>query len=519
MKCSPSFAPAFTSLGIYYAEVSTPPDLDRSSKCFQKAFELDAREGEAARRLAEGFAEEREWDLVEVVARRTIDGEGGLEGGREKMASGRYLPTNAWAWKAVGVVELVLVLAFYIVPELMDIQNRRNYPSAIQAFQVSLRADQDDFLSWQRLGESYAKSGRHAASIKALNRALELRADDWMCLYLIGDVHKLMGQFQNAIKVYEDVLRIHPEEICVLLSLAETHLAHGRSQSSEGFITRAEASVVASLSVVLDLFDKSPGFRRVAWKTAADAVFELSRIVSFNDTMSVERVLAPLASLINITETDDTIGGILDLPILAKNANVNGFTAVQLAVAAYNYRISLGNLDDTATASAWFDLGMALNRFSTQTRDETKSSKAADKAKHCIQKALAADRRNDIFWNALGNLNFAENPKVSQHSYIKALECNLKVSHCRDLLFCELSVVQSALTWTNLGLLYLYHGDAELATEALFRAQSLDPDYVLAWVGQGLVAATNGHHAESSALFEHAISLSADVVRLVNVNV
>lgn len=77
---------------------------------------MDAREAEAARRLAEGFAEEREWDLVEVVARRVIEGEGGLEGGDPTSSSGgaaegaaaaRYLPTNAWAWKAVGVVELV----------------------------------------------------------------------------------------------------------------------------------------------------------------------------------------------------------------------------------------------------------------------------------------------------------------------------------------------------------------------------------------------------------------------------
>lgn len=77
---------------------------------------MDAREAEAARRLAEGFAEEREWDLVEVVARRVIEGEGGLEGGDPSSSSGaaaegaaaaRYLPTNAWAWKAVGVVELV----------------------------------------------------------------------------------------------------------------------------------------------------------------------------------------------------------------------------------------------------------------------------------------------------------------------------------------------------------------------------------------------------------------------------
>ena len=110
LKRSPEYAPAFTSLGIYYLECADPPDPTRATKCFQKAFELDEREAEAARRLAEGFAEEREWDLVEVVARRTIDGEGGAEAGvktTEGSTSARYLPTNAWAWKAVGIVELV----------------------------------------------------------------------------------------------------------------------------------------------------------------------------------------------------------------------------------------------------------------------------------------------------------------------------------------------------------------------------------------------------------------------------
>ena len=110
LKQDAEFAPAFTSLGIYYLEHSSPPDHIRSSKCFQKAFELDARETVAARRLAEGFANDREWDLVEVVAQRTIDGEGGLTAGLKKSeleATSRYLPTNSWAWKAVGVVKFV----------------------------------------------------------------------------------------------------------------------------------------------------------------------------------------------------------------------------------------------------------------------------------------------------------------------------------------------------------------------------------------------------------------------------
>ncbi len=50
-----------------------------ASKCFQKAFELDAREADAARQLANGFLEEQEWDLIEVVMNWTIEGKGGFE--------------------------------------------------------------------------------------------------------------------------------------------------------------------------------------------------------------------------------------------------------------------------------------------------------------------------------------------------------------------------------------------------------------------------------------------------------
>lgn len=34
----------------------------------------------------------------------------------------------------------------------------------------------------------------------------------------------------------------------------------------------------------------------------------------------------------------------------------------------------------------------------------------------------------------------------------------------------------------------------------------------MAWVGQGLVATFNGHEDDASTLFEHAVSLTADLV-------
>ena len=72
--------------------------------------------------------------------------------------------------------------------------------------------------------------------------------------------------------------------------------------------------------------------------------------------------------------------------------------------------------------------------------------------------------------------------------------------------------MQDVKLWTSLGYLYLHNDDVELANEAFYRAQTLDPDYTLAWVGQGLVATMNGNEEDASALFEHAVSLTADLV-------
>lgn len=474
LKRSPSFAPAFTSLGIYYFEFVSPPDPNRASKCFQKAFELDPREAEAARRLAEGFAEEREWDLVEVVARRTIDGEGGLEGG---TATARYLPINAWAWKAIGVVEL----------------NRQNYPQAIQGFQIALRTDVDDQLSWLRLGEAYSKAGRFAAAVKALERARELNPEDWICSYFIGEVQRQTGQYQEAIVAFESILTKHPHELGVLVSLGQAHLDLGRMHVTAAYTARAESSFTSAVQVALQMIiEASSGFRRVAWKIVADAVFHLSQFTQFSDEDLVLDVLYQLVPFVS-DHPGESLTGIVTLPLsLQKSANLP-LSALEIAVAAYNYRISLDALDETAVASAHYDLSAAL--FSYSRKASAKQQLAKQEATKHIKDALRAEPGNDRYWNALGNMEFESRPKIAQHAYVKALEINSK----------------STITWTNLGLLYLHHGDTELANEAFYKAQTLDPDYALAWVGQGLVASLNGHAPEARALFEHAVGLSAPV--------
>ncbi|KDQ57736.1 hypothetical protein JAAARDRAFT_35420 [Jaapia argillacea MUCL 33604] len=484
LKRSSSFAPAFTSLGIYYTEAASPPDPTRASKCFQKAFELDAREADAARKLAEGFADEREWDLVEVVAKRTIEGEGGLDAGisqAEKVAAGRYQPTNAWAWKAVGVVEL----------------NRRQYSAAIQAFQIALRAEPDDQLSWLRLGEAYSRAGRHAAAIKALARARELNPGDWMCAYLTAEVHRQMGQYEEAISAFRTILEDRPRELGVLMSLSHTHLEQGLDELSLGFTARAESSFISCIDTSLQVIDSSPGFRGIAWKSIADATFHLSAQASFFDRDQIQAILQNVAGLIT-SDNAERLSGIISLPVEITFSAMSRQKVLELAIAAYNYRISMSSNETTDSGSSWFDLGAALHYLATinpASANSDRHAKATQQAIVCIKQALRNEVDNDAYWNALGNINFTDHPKTAQHAYIKALDINSK----------------DVTTWTNLGLLYLYHEDFALANEAFYKAQTLDPDYTVAWIGQGLVATANGHAAEAKALFEHAVGLSADV--------
>uniref|UniRef100_D8QCZ7 Superkiller protein 3 n=1 Tax=Schizophyllum commune (strain H4-8 / FGSC 9210) TaxID=578458 RepID=D8QCZ7_SCHCM len=483
LKKNPSYAPAFTSLGIYYSECASPPDPTRASKCFQKAFELDAREAEAGRRLAEAFADEGEWDLVEVVARRTIEGEGGLDAGvgASGAAAKRFLPTNAWAWKAIGVVDLV----------------HRNYPSAIQSFQIALRAHPDDAQLWVRLGEAYGKAGRHAAAIKALEHAQELAPDDWVCKHLIADLRRQTGHFAEAVAVFEGILESQPGEVGVVAALAQTYLDLGRSEAAGGFTARSEESLAQAAINAMKVIREHPGFRAVAWKVVGDAAFALSEREAFDDPHIVLSVLNDILMLLEDTK-HERLEGIVQPPYISGRTNVTNVDAATIAVLAYDLRVDLNVTEKVARASAWFDLGTALRSWLTKLPSSSSVGARAEKlALSCMTSGLREDPANETYWMYLGDAHFTSQPKTAQHCYIRALDIDNKVS----------------VLWTRLGLLYLHHDDVQLANEALYRAQVLDPDYTLAWIGQAMVAIANDHEKDATTLLEHAVGLSATIVR------
>jgi len=238
-----------------------------------------------------------------------------------------------------------------------------------------------------------------------------------------------MGQYDEAIEVFEAVRTQQPDEICVLMALSDTHLDHARIQSAEGFRSRAESSAIDAVFVAIELIDKSPGFRKLTWKIAGDAAFELSRFTSFDEPNLVFEALTSLTSLIGHQESSvGYVKEIVDLPITREVDSIDGTFALEVAIATYDYRISLDKLDDISAGSALFDLGVALSTLSNRISDKSRAASAITQAKTLVTKALNMDPLNDVYWNALGNLNFVENPKLAQHAYIKASECDAKVS-------------------------------------------------------------------------------------------
>ncbi|UTT94715.1 hypothetical protein NDA17_001206 [Ustilago hordei] len=516
LKRNPAFAPAYTSLGFYYEDVLQPPDLVRSSKCFQKAFELDACEDEAARRLAVGFAEEQEWDLVEVVARRTIEGEGGADaiGGNTAaavQASRRHLSRNAWAWKAIGNVEVA----------------KKRFEDAILAFQIALRAEPEDQVSWQRLGQAYALAGRHVAALKCFAKCLELvkatadpKEDGWQAEYSIGDVHLDLGNFDTAIETFSWILCRHVDELGVRIALSNAYLLSSRKELMTGYAERAELSARRAIKEAAHALLKHDKHLRSAWKIVADAVFHLSKFGrlqkddAFHD-LGVSGELGPLLKLAKELDTDAKLPSISvithDKLGLKAGNEISPFRLLQTSVYLYKLRVVLNATDDKVAGSAWADLATslyclsrALLLLSSQAQlsapestplteyAQTQSDSARLQAIGSIKEALRHEPGQESYWLLLGNLTFHSSVKLAQHCFVRAIE----------------NAPKSAIGWTNLGLLYLHHGDVELANESLIKAQTVDPDYGAAWVGQALIAKHFGDERASRVLFEHAVILT-----------
>ena len=478
LQADMNFAPAYTSLGIYYADYSK--DKKRARKCFQKAFELSASEVDAAHRLAQLFAQSGEWDLVEVVSLRVV------ESGKIRPAPGSKRQAISWPYAALGVVQL----------------NNQEHSKSIVSFQSALRISPRDYHCWVGLGESYHNSGRYIAATKAFEHAHELEEgaqaeSSWFSEYMLANVRRELGEYDDAVCGYQRVLADRSKEYGVLLALLQTIVEYGWRSAQLGFFGRAAKSAKEAIRVAQEItLVRNDGIN--LWKAVGDACSIFSSIQEYESMLPKDDLKILLEAGADPTTFE----------VLANIDNINRETlrqfsseheledrtiaaSIKAAILAQKRVIRASASDLHARAVAWYNLGCTEHRAFVAEKNQRSTSSNSGylrAAVQCFKQAIELEAGNAEFWNSLGIVASDLSPKVAQHAFVRSLYLNDK----------------NARVWANLGAFYLLQEDHQLAHEAFTRAQSADPDYAQAWLGQGLLMAKSSDRVEARHLITHA---------------
>jgi superkiller protein 3 len=485
IKANPNYAPAYTLLGIFYEDYNR--DRKRARQCFQKAFELSPSEVVAAERLARLFANQGEWDIVEVVSQRVVDS------GKARQMPGSKRKGVSWPFSALGVVQM----------------NKQEYQKSIVSFLSALRISPDDYYSYVGLGESYHNSGRYNSASRAFNYAenptdgvVLKRSDEegWFTKYMLANVNRELSEFDEALAGYEAVLASRPKEFGVSIALLQTLVEKGWHCVETGFFGEAADSATRGIEVALTITEYKPDAFNL-WKAVGDACSLFTWVQEKLKQFPVELIEKMLRSKsdmkIDFDEHKDIDGlGQDALAALSTDEDATLAKVLKASILAQKRAISSCAHDIHAQAVAWYNLGWTEYRAHVCLEQEgiegSKLTTYLRAAMKCFKRAIELEAGNSEFWNSLGVITTTLSPKVAQHAFVRSLHLNERSVH----------------TWTNLGALYLLQNDHELAHTAFSRAQSQDPDYSLAWVGEGIIALLTGDASEALSHFTHAFELS-----------
>ncbi|KAL8949868.1 MAG: hypothetical protein Q9222_004061 [Ikaeria aurantiellina] len=479
-------APAYTSLGIYYADYAK--DKNRARKCFQKAFELAPSEVIAAERLAQSFAKTSEWDLVEVVAQRVVDS------GRLRPAPGSKKKGISWPFAALGVVQL----------------NNQDYPKSVVSFQSALRISPKDYYSWVGLGESYQSSGRYIAATKVLEQAQKLEqeldsealGDTWFSAYMLANVKRELGEYDVALAGYSKVLASRRKEYGVSISSLQTSIEAAWQNTELGFFGRAIEHTGQALEIAKEFATWCKDAYNL-WKSIGDLCSVYTYVQAYSEDFPIEairellRIDGDTEAYYLLADVDGVDWAAFEHSTEGKGPEAYLETCCYADILAQKKAIACCVHDPHAQSIGWYNLGWTEHRAYVccqgwEDRDKAKTSRFLKAAVQCFKRAIELESGNADFWNSLGVVTSQLSPRVAQHAFVRSLFLNDK----------------NARVWTNLGVFYLIQGDIQLANDAFARAQSADPDHSQAWLCQGLLAAQLGETTEARNLFTHAFEIS-----------
>ncbi|XP_028313048.1 tetratricopeptide repeat protein 37 isoform X2 [Gouania willdenowi] len=441
-KLDPNFGSAFRYLGHYYRVVAN--DSARAQGCYKKAFQLNNDDDESGAASVDLSMGQGDMDTALAILESVI----------EKATPG----SAKWAWMRRGLYYLKVG------------ENQQ----AIADLQSALRADPEDWVSWECLGEAYLNRRSFTAALKAFAKAHQLHPSSIYSVYQAAAIKQTLGKFKEAVAEYL-LITEHQDYVPALKGLGECQLSLAKSLMED-----------CRDGGAIDLIQKSINnlFRAVQLRPDLSCLWKL-----LGDACTTVHIVSPNRAQVQVPAL---------LVGLDPNTEIHMLNQTQiLKVGESCYVRALKLMPEVS--SLWYDLGLnyyhqASSQVSCTEGDKKAPSVELEKAQQCLKKAIMMDSGNHSYWNALGVVSTnkgVENFALAQHSFIKSIQ----------------AYPDSVVAWTNLGALYLKKDNLELAHEAFKTAQSLEPLYVNCWIGQALIAEGVGSF-DTMDLFRHTTELS-----------
>uniref|UniRef100_A0A8C9PJP0 Superkiller complex protein 3 n=1 Tax=Spermophilus dauricus TaxID=99837 RepID=A0A8C9PJP0_SPEDA len=363
--------------------------------------------------------------------------------------------TAKWAWLRRGL--------YYL--------KAGQHSQAVADLQAALRADPKDFNCWESLGEAYLSRGGYTTALKSFTKASEINPESTYSVFKVAAIQQILGKYKEAIAQYQLIIKKKEDYVPALKGLGECYLMMAKA----ALVDYLDGKAVDYIEKSLEYFTWALQHRAdvsCLWKLVGDACTSLYAVSS---------------SKVNVNILGVLLGQKEGKQALKKTE------LLHLGGRCYGRALKL-----MSTSNTWCDLGINYYRQAQHLAEMGSSmndlKELLEKSLHCLKKAVRLDSNNHLYWNALGVVacyRGVGNYALAQHCFIKSIQ----------------SEQINAVAWTNLGVLYLANENIEQAHEAFKMAQSLDPSYLMCWIGQALIAETVGSY-DTMDLFRHTTELN-----------
>ncbi|KAL0279062.1 UNVERIFIED_CONTAM: hypothetical protein PYX00_000699 [Menopon gallinae] len=364
---------SFLHLGHCYKDLYN--DLEKSRRCYQKAFQLNPGCPEIGPCLSEVYRllgkEDLNGQLLNLITTQT--------------------PKQKWGWLNLGIHYL----------------SKNQYQNAVNSLRVATRLNPNDRMTWEMLADAYFYQGAYISAGKAYSRVIDLGSTSVYPLVQMAMVKHFMEEYDASIRSFREIIENHPQylpglkghaEVCI--TLVKQCVARNLNGLAMDNCQEAVNSLIKCLEARKDL--------ACIWKLLGDACVLFSDLPDKYVKLRVPTKMMSEQRRIREGQTEVVL---------------NKTEVLILGSRSYCEALAL----NSDSSRLWYDLAICYNKMAVHSKLPEKKKEMRELACAAVKKSLLVNEKSWESWNMFGVISASPEIKdypLAQHCFIRALDEN-----------------------------------------------------------------------------------------------